>query len=199
MKVQVRYRSNRVDVFDTDVFTKAEPFGNANMLTDFELRFDLLGETGIWLGAHSYDASPAYRDDEAAGEVPVARRKRGWRFLLADAGEVADVESVRIGGEVALQRICGELVDVLRLEETAAAWLSGCGGMALSQKCAALFEALDRAGAGGPTPDDTARMCGCSLALVRAVQAAQEAELEQEEDEEPDEGWMEGLDDEDAD
>ena len=36
MEIRIRYRNNRVDGFDTDTFTKSEPFGNANMLTDFE-------------------------------------------------------------------------------------------------------------------------------------------------------------------
>ncbi len=57
MEIRIRYRNNRVDVFDADTFTKSEPFGNANMLTDFEVLFDQLGKTGIWLAAHSYDAS----------------------------------------------------------------------------------------------------------------------------------------------
>jgi hypothetical protein len=56
MDIRIRYRSNRIDVFDTDTFTKSEPFGNVNMLTDFEILFDQLGDTGIWLAAHSYDA-----------------------------------------------------------------------------------------------------------------------------------------------
>ena len=42
MEIRIRYRSNRVDVFDTDTFTKSEPFSNANMLTDFEILFDQL-------------------------------------------------------------------------------------------------------------------------------------------------------------
>lgn len=194
MEVRIRYRDNRLDVFDTDAFTKPEPFGDANMLTDFELRFDRLGETGLWLVAHSYDASPAYRDQTAEGETPVARRKRGWRFLLAETGEVDRIESVAVGSEVALQRMSGELVDMLRLDETAAAWLPGADGMCAAEKAVGLFEVLTRATGGEKTPEEVARMCGCTLPLVAELQTVVGAA--DDDDGEVDEQWLEGLDDE---
>jgi hypothetical protein len=195
MEVRIRYRDNRLDVFDTDAFTEPEPFGDANMLTDFELRFDRLGDTGLWLVAHSYDASPAYRDQTAEGDTPVARRKRGWRFLLAETGEVDRIESVAVGSEVALQRMSGELVDMVRLDETAAAWLPGADGMCAAEKAVGLFEVLMRATGGERTPEEVARMCGCSLALLMELQAALGTEGDGDEEQE-DEDWMEGLGDE---
>lgn len=194
MEVRVRYRDNRLDVFDTSAFTKAEPFGNANMLTDFEIRFDRLGVTGLWLVAHSYDASPAYRDAAAAEETPVAHRKRGWRFLLAEADEVEKVESVTVGSDLALLRVSGELVDMLRLDETAAAWLSGSDGMSAAEKLTGLFDVLTRATGGELTPEEVARRCGCSLPLMVELQAMLGAAGDDEGQE--DEDWMEGLDDE---
>ena len=194
MEVRIRYLDNRLDVFDTDAFTTPEPFGDANMLTDFELRFDRLGEAGLWLVAHSYDASPAYRDQTAEGETPVARRKRGWRFLLAETGEVDRIESVAVGSEVALQRMSGELVDMLRLDEAAAVWLPGADGMCAAEKAVGLFEVLTRATGGEKTPEEVARMCGCTLPLVTELQAV--VGTENNEEEEQEEQWMEGLDDE---
>ena len=91
MDIRIRYRSNRIDVFDTDTFTKSEPFGNVNMLTDFEILFDQLGDTGIWLAAHSYDASQSYRGEAKDDSIPVAHRKKGWRFLLAESGEIDEI------------------------------------------------------------------------------------------------------------
>ncbi len=201
MEIRIRYKSNRVDVFDTDTFTKSEPFGNANMLTDFEVLFDQLGKTGIWLAAHSYGASQSYRSDAPDGETPVARRRRGWRFLLAESEEVAGIETVSIGSDIALQRICGELVDMLRLDETASAWISNSDDLSTVDKTVALFEVLTRAAPAGSAPEDIARMCGCSLALVNTLQAMGVAPEEDEENEEEDEydSWMEGLDHEDVD
>ena len=201
MEIRIRYRSNRVDVFDTDTFTKSEPFGNANMLTDFEILLDQLGKTGIWLAAHSYDASQSYRGDTPGDEIPVAHRKKGWRFLLAESEEVAGIETVSIGSDIALQRICGELVDVLRLDETASAWISNSSELSAVDKAVALFEVLTRTAPAGSAPDDIARSCGCSLALMNTLQAMGVAPEEDGETEEEDEydSWMEGLDHEDVD
>ena len=59
MKIEMAYRNGRVDVFDTMSFTAPSPLGKGNALTNFELRFDELGETGLWLAAHHYDADPS--------------------------------------------------------------------------------------------------------------------------------------------
>lgn len=198
MIVRIRYRSNRIDVFDTDTFTKSEPFANANMLTDFEVLLDQLGNTGFWLAAHSYDANQGYRSDAIDDSIPVAHRKKGWRFLLAESGEVEEIETVSIGGDMALQRICGELVDVLKLDETASAWIDGSDGISTAEKIVALFETLSRVGLADATREDTARMCGCSLALVSTLQAIGVSAAEDDEEDEPEENWMEGLDHEDA-
>lgn len=187
MEIRIRYRSNRVDVFDTDTFTKSEPFGNANMLTDFEILLDQLGKTGIWLAAHSYDVSQSYRGDTPDDEIPVARRKKGWRFLLAESEEFAGIETVSIGSDIALQRICGELVDVFRLDETSSAWISNSSELSAVDKAVALFEVLTRTTPAGSASDDIARSCGCSLALMNTLQAMGVAPEEDGETEEEDE------------
>ena len=61
MRIQVRYESNRLDVFDTASFTKPEPFDGANMLTNFEVRVDELGNTGLWLVAHQFQLCVQFR------------------------------------------------------------------------------------------------------------------------------------------
>ena len=101
-----------------------------------------------------------------------------------------------IGSDIALQRICGELVDMLRLDETASAWIGNINGLSAVDKTVALFEVLTRAALAGSAPEDIARMCGCSLALVNTLQAMGVAPEEDEENEEEDEydSWMEGLD-----
>ena len=73
MRVQVKYRSGRLDVFDTDSYTPAQPFGDGCMLADYEVRFDRL-EKGLWLQAHFYGADPRFKEDLGDGVVPVGRR-----------------------------------------------------------------------------------------------------------------------------
>ena len=110
MIVKVTYDDQRLDVFDTATFTSATPLGKSNMLTNFEVRFDTLGDGGLWMAAHSYQAEKMESNDD--GQVPAARRRRGWEFLLADAEELGHVELVVVDGEAIMKRVFGELEEV---------------------------------------------------------------------------------------
>lgn len=116
MIVRVRYGDGRLETFDTASFTAVAPFQATNMLTDFCLRLDDM-EGGLWLEAHCYDISSAYSGEAQQGQgapaAPVARRKMGWRFLLAEAGELAGVQSVAVDGTA----LAGH--DVVAFEELA--------------------------------------------------------------------------------
>ena len=127
MKVQIRYENNRLDIFDTDTFTKSEPFDGTTMLANFEVRMDTLGNTGLWLMVHHYDADEAYAKSAKEGETPVARRRRGWRFLLAEAGELDAIECVSIDSDPILMRIEGELVDMVRFDQMCSLWIPDPG------------------------------------------------------------------------
>lgn len=88
-------------------------------------------------------------------------------------------------------------MDVLTLEETAAAWLNYSGELCPADKEVALFELFS--GNMPVTPEDAMRMCGCSLALVstlRAMGFSRDGEEAEEMQEEGD--WMEEFDHEDA-
>ncbi len=170
MRIQVRYESNRLDVFDTASFTKPEPFDGANMLTNFEVRVDELGNTGLWLVAHQYEVAEAYAKTADEGETPIARRKRGWKFLLAEAGELPRVESVVIDGQTTLMRIAGELADMVRFEQMCELWLSGSSGKGIAARAVLLFDALCAA-----FPEHAAdasiiaRMCGFSAQAIDEI------------------------------
>ncbi len=64
MIVKVTYDDQRLDVFDTATFTSATPLGKSNMLTNFEVRFDTLGDGGLWMAAHSYQAEKMESNDD---------------------------------------------------------------------------------------------------------------------------------------
>lgn len=196
MKVQIRYESNRFDIFDTTAFTKAEPFDGANMLTNFEVRVDELGNTGLWLVAHRYEVGEAYLKQTADGETPTARRRRGWRFLLSEADELASIESVSIDGEVALMRIEGELADMVRLDQMCALWLSDSAGLCIAQRAVLLFDALYKAYPDESANDEAiARMCGLSARAMDKLRERSSPLVEVEGDEEQ-EDWLQELSDE---
>lgn len=195
MKIEMVYRNGRIDMFDTMSFTAPNPLGKDNALTNFELRFDELGKTGLWLAAHHYDACPSYAEEYPEGETPVARRKRGWRFLLAEASEIAELESVAIDGEIALARILGEMVDVAQLRRNETLWLSS-SSRSVTEAIIDLFDALSVASQvdAALPPETVPGRCGCSEELVYRLKAAHPRQVAaEEENDEKEEDWLEGF------
>jgi len=78
MRVDVSYADGRLESFDTDRFTRAEPFAAKSMLADLALAF--CEDGSLVLRADCYDV----RD---VGDGAMARRRRGWAFLLVSCEE----------------------------------------------------------------------------------------------------------------
>lgn len=146
MIVKITYDDQRLDIFDTAAFTASVPFGKDCLLANFEVRFDLLGDDGLWVAAHSYQADKSVRQEE--GSIPVARRKRGWRFLLATAEELEHVELVVVDGEAIIKRVLGELVDLQAFDE-AAYECTGSSSKGLHERIADLHGYLSKVKASG--------------------------------------------------
>ena len=127
MRVEVAYRG-RIEAFDTDRFTEAQPFSGKSMLADLTLDYADVEKKGLWLTAHCYAANEAYRTD--GGEAPEARREKGWRFQLATPREAAGIESVTLDGSTVLARLFGELVDVARVDRACALCVGPGGSLA---------------------------------------------------------------------
>ena len=56
MRIEIAYEG-RIEVFDTDRFTEAQPFSGKSMLADFTLDYEDAEKDGIWLTAHCYAAN----------------------------------------------------------------------------------------------------------------------------------------------
>ena len=117
MNIKIFYDNGRVDEFDTSDFTTSLPFTGTNMLTNYEVRFDTLQEENLWLHAHYYEINDAYAAESESNEVPVARRKKGWRFLLVDKREIDQVAKIIVDGEVAGWRQGGMFVNGIRFSQ----------------------------------------------------------------------------------
>lgn len=199
MRIEMAYRNGRVDVFDTMSFTAPSPLGKENALTNFELRFDELGKTGLWLAAHHYDVDPSGTEDCPDDETPIARRRRGWRFLLAEASELDELEWVAVDGEVALARVLGEMVDVGQLKRSAELWL-GTSNRSVEETIVQLFDELSAVSQAncGIARDAIPRHCGCSEELVYRLKAARPGRSPNEtETDNQEENWLEGFENED--
>lgn len=186
MNITIRYDTGRIDVFDTDSFTATQPFPQSNMLTDFELKLDDLGKKGLWLAAHYYAIGQAYRDAAGDDEAPVARRKMGWRFLLAQEDEVDHIQSVDMGGSPVLRRAAGTLFDYARFEN-AASTLLGNQPSALYPRIMALygcFEQIHEAQRQSMDAADIAAEFGFTAQMIADVEACMVSGLDEDEDSE---------------
>ena len=189
MRVEVAY-PGRIEIFDTDRFTEAQPFTGKSMLADLTLDYEDVECRGLWLTAHCYAANDPHRTD--GEEVPEARREKGWKFQLATPKEAAEIESVTLDGSTVLVRLYGELVDVAKIDRTCFLF-TGLGG-SLADRIVRLNDYLANANEKlAATQALMAEAIGITAnVLERAIEAeaAQEMPLEKEEG-----NWMEGFED----
>lgn len=120
MIVKTYYSDGRIDVFDTDRMTDGIP-QPGNLLTNYTLDLaDVNGEC-LWLCSYYYEAAEAYKEEPGPKGLPMARRRDGWSFLIADADDLQRLNRVTMDGETVLVQIAGELVDA-----TALTWAYDC-------------------------------------------------------------------------
>ena len=114
MIVKAYYSGGRIDGFDTDRMTEGAP-QPGNLLTNYTLDLSDVNGESLWLCSYYYEASQAYRDEKGPKDIPVARRRDGWSFLLADAEDMQRLNRITLDGETVLAQMAGELVDVSAL------------------------------------------------------------------------------------
>lgn len=114
MIVKVYYAGGRIDVFDTDRLIDKVP-QPGNLLANYTLDLADVNEESLWLRSYYYEAAQAYKDDSGPKGLPVARRRDGWSFLIADADDLQRLNRVTMDGETVLIQVAGELVDVATL------------------------------------------------------------------------------------
>ncbi len=168
MRVEVLYANSRIDVFDTDKLSPKEPFSKSAAIVNYELRCDLIGERGLWLWVHTYDTDSPQGSD--ADSPPVGSRRRGWRFLLAEAGELDDVERITADGEEISFRIGGELVDAVRFRSMVELLIDDAGRKSKATCACELYDILSEAEGFSPSdPLEIAQEFGFG---IRALDAA---------------------------
>lgn len=70
---------------------------------------------GVWVRMYWYEAADAYRDVVDGAGLPIARRRDGWSFLVADPGAADVLDWFTFDGEIVLERMAGRLVDAVRM------------------------------------------------------------------------------------
>lgn len=172
MIVKAYYPKGVVDVFDTDHFTEALPM-RGNLLTNYVLDWTgALNGGGVWVRMYWHETADAYRDVLDDAGLPVARRRDGWSFLVADAGDVGVLDRLTLDGEIVLERIAGSLVDAARLMRAYDA-AEDLGPRAVSAH--AYLEALVGDGSEGDPEDAICSSMGMDAKAWRAIEGTQAA------------------------
>lgn len=114
MIIKAYYAGGRIDVFDTDRMTDSIP-QPGNLLTNYTLDLSDVNEESLWLRSYYYEASQTYKDEPGPMGLPVARRRDGWSFLIADAEDMQRLNRITVDGETVLIQVAGELVDATAL------------------------------------------------------------------------------------
>ena len=172
MIVKAYYPGGLVDVFDTDHFTEALPL-RGNLLTNYALDWSgAFSGGGIWMRAYWHETADEYRGVVDDTGLPVARRRDGWSFLLADAGDVSILERLTLDGEILLERMGGALVDAATLMRAYDA-ADDLGPRAVSAH--AYLEALLGDGVAGDPEEEICRRMGMTAEAWREIEAAQAA------------------------
>lgn len=130
----------------------------------------LMGK-GVWVRMYWHEAADTYRDVVDGAGLPIARRRDGWSFLVADPGDVDVLDRLTLDGEIVLERMGGRLVDAARMMRTYAAEDFGPRTVAAH----AHLEALMGDGAEGDPDEAICSRMGMDAATWRAVDAAQAA------------------------
>ncbi len=114
MIIKTYYDDGSIIVFDTDHMTESLP-QHGNLLTNYEIDLNDYKSGRIWLSSFYYETTERYRDTVGPKGLPVARRRDGWSFLLADDEDVKRLRRMTVDDETVLIRVAGELVNVAAL------------------------------------------------------------------------------------
>lgn len=171
MIVKAYYSGGRIDVFDTDHLVDAVP-QPGNLLTNYTLDLGDVWEGGLWLRSYYYEAAEAYRGEPGPAGLPVARRRDGWSFLVADADDLERLNRLTVDGETVLARVADGFVDAASIS-----WAWECAED-LSPKAVAAYRFL--VGCSSDREDDALDEIGVPAECFEAMTAGQRFEAPSE-------------------
>lgn len=115
MVVKTYYDDGHFDCFDTTQLVDPSLFCS-NRLTNWSLDLDVEGDGPILLNMYWYDSAG---DEPGPAGLPIAYRRDGWSFVVADTEDRKHLLRMTVDGEPALVRAGDGLVDCNRLDYVA--------------------------------------------------------------------------------
>ncbi|MEA5020505.1 MAG: hypothetical protein RR842_04855 [Gordonibacter sp.] len=177
MKITINYDNGRRETFDSSSLVSTQPFGHATLVTEFDLRLDLLTKGDLVVDIHHYDDT----GEGESGSVPELERRCGRRCKIADRTEVPHIKTIYADEKAIAWSQGGALVDAERFEYACSLYYSGKGTASNNYRALWLHDYLTFA---HPEIADDAEICqifGYPLAAYQDAEACEWAQPKQEE------------------
>lgn len=169
MIIKAYYAGGRIDVFDTDRMTDKIP-QPGNLLTNYSLDLADVGEECLWLRSYYYETADAYKEGVGPTGLPVARRRDGWSFLIADEEDLKALNRLTVDGETVLIQVAGELVDVM-----ASSWIHEVLAEFIPKVIASYHFLTTMSDSAAGSPDDMLEKLGLSIHCFSQIAQSQTA------------------------
>jgi hypothetical protein len=111
MVLKTYYDDGHFDCFDTTQLVDSSQFRGCRLM-NWSLDLDPEGDGPILLNLYWYDSAS---EEAGPAGLPVAFRRDGWSFVVADANDRAHLLRMTVDGEPALVRVGNGLADCGRL------------------------------------------------------------------------------------
>jgi hypothetical protein len=171
MIVRTYYSTGLFDIFDTYPLVDSSLFPN-NALTNYSFDFSAVGgEKTLWMNLYYYEAIDTYRTGELSpAGLPIARRRDGWSFVLADSDDLPNLERVTVDDKDALVRQGERFVFALQLEA------ASDRAFAINPQAVATHDYYVAAHKGTPMEIPEEELCeslGCGRGAYRLIELAE--------------------------
>ena len=180
MQITVTYNNGRMEVFDTNSLTSAQPFGSHTLLNEFDVRLNDLGEQSLFMDIHHYEDVGEADSTSSTAELV---RQRGRRCTLADSSEISQILSIEADGKLLAWQQGGALVNAMLFEQSCLLYYSGPASASNNYKATWLFDYLTFA-----YPEQASdrahivRMFGYPLAAYNDAERSERAQPSDEEE-----------------
>lgn len=180
MRIEVLYRNQRYEEFDTSVQTCPEPYRAAgtSILSEWILCLGALEEQGVLLEQHWYDAShgvPSGITTSDGTPIPAAIRKIGRVLMLVSPDELGNVIWLRKDGEKLLWREGDDLINGERFFAMEQLCYSDEGTKSINRRALAVFDYLKNSYPNAQN-EDLAESMGYTLSVIDRIRDAELAQ-----------------------
>lgn len=190
MKLVVYYQNGLIDTFDSANFADAMPFQQegVNLMTEFALRFDLLGSEGLVVDVFWYAKDPARGgtpfstvDDRTGANLAHADFRQGRRIDIVAQDEIKDIAKITLDGELLAWRQGTELINGVKFFSQEVLCFSDDTVTGINRRASAVFDYLKNAYP-DMTEDEIADLMGYTKDAIDEVKAQELANIEQDDD-----------------